>query len=193
LEVDDRTRIVQVEGAPAGRVPRFDGGEPGPIHDGLIAKMRAVFCDAALPTYLDSPAQVHLAEAREVFRRHALTTRPATVDDDHILLFPWRGTQTLDALRFALRREKLSVTPLTISLAIPLRDRSELAAALEKIRDNGSIDGTELADLDENLVRAKYDQYISRDLLRQAAALDRMNTKALPDLCSELFTGVASL
>jgi ATP-dependent helicase Lhr and Lhr-like helicase len=193
LDVDDRARIVQVESAPAGRVPRFDGGEPGPIHDGLVAKMKAVFCDAALPTYLDSPAQVHLAEAREVFRLHGLVTRPVTVDDDHILLFPWRGTPTLDALRFALRREELSVTPLTVSLAVPLKDQSQLASALEKIRDGGPIDGAELAELDDNLVRAKYDQYISRDLLRQAEALDRLNTEALPDLCADLLSGLVSL
>jgi ATP-dependent helicase Lhr and Lhr-like helicase len=193
LEVDDRARIVQVESAPAGRVPRFDGGEPGPIHDGLVAKMKAVFCDTAVPAYLDSPAQAHLAEAREVFRQHDLTTSPVTVDEDHILLFPWRGTPTLDALRFALRREKLTVTPLTISLAVPLKDRSQLIGALETIRNCGPIDGAELAELDENLVRAKYDQYISRDLLRQAAALDRLNTEALPDLCTELLSGLVSL
>ena len=48
------------------------------------------------------------------------------VDDDQILLFPWRGTTTLDALRFALRREGLSVTPLSIALGVPAKDRDQL-------------------------------------------------------------------
>jgi ATP-dependent helicase Lhr and Lhr-like helicase len=109
IDVDDLGRTVQVESAPAGRVPRFDGGEPGPMHDSLVAKMKTVFSDAPLPPYRDALAQAHLTEARDTFRNYGLTTRGATVDDDQILLFPWRGTPVLDALRFALRRENLSV------------------------------------------------------------------------------------
>ena len=110
-----------------------------------------------------------------------------------ILLFPWRGTTTLDALRFALRREGLSVTPLSIALGIPAKDRDHLLTALQTLRDATNINGAELAELDENLQRAKYDQYISRELLRQAAAIDRLNTQALPQVCGEISRGLETL
>jgi hypothetical protein len=103
--------VVRVESAPAGRVPRFDGGEPGPIHDGLVAKMGIIFVDSTIPIYLDKAARLHLDEGRQAFYEAGLAGRPVTVDDDQILLFPWRGTTTLDALRFALRREGLNRQP----------------------------------------------------------------------------------
>jgi len=190
IDVDDRGRTVRVESAPAGRVPRFDGGEPGPIHDRLIEKMRDILLDRSIPIYLDPKAQSHLSEAREAFYQAGLATGSTAVDGEQILLFPWRGTSTLDALRFALRREGLSVTPLSIALGIPAKDRDQLLMALQTLRDASVVDGSELAELDENLQRAKYDQYISRDLLRNAAAIDRLNTQALPQVCGEILRGL---
>jgi ATP-dependent Lhr-like helicase len=145
IDVDDRGRTVRVESAPAGRVPRFDGGEPGPIHDHLVAKMRNILSERTVPIYLDPKAQSHLNEAREAFYQAGLTASSLAVDDDQIVLFPWRGTPTLDALRFALRREGLSVTPLSIALGTPFKDREQLSAALKKLRDASVVDGTELA------------------------------------------------
>jgi hypothetical protein len=40
------------------------------------------------------------------------------------------------------------------------------------------LGGSELAELDENLQWAKYEQHISRELFRQAAAIDRPNTQS---------------
>jgi ATP-dependent Lhr-like helicase len=146
IDVDDRGRTVRVESAPAGRVPRFDGGEPGPIHDGLVAKMGIIFVDSTVPNYLEPAARSHLEQGRQAFHQAGLASRPVTIDDDQILLFPWRGTTTLDALRFALRREGLSVTPLSIALGIPAKDRDQLLAA----------------------------------------AIDRLNTQSLPQICGEI-------
>jgi ATP-dependent Lhr-like helicase len=193
LDVDDRGRTVRVESAPSGRVPRFDGGEPGPIHDGLVSKMRDTYLESTIPIYLDPVARAHLDQGREAFYQTGLASRPVTVDDDQILLFPWRGTTTLDALRFALRREGLSVTPLSIALGIPAKERNNLLTALRTLRDATHVSGAELAELDENLQRAKYDQYISRELLRQAAAIDRLNIQSLPQVCGDISRGLETL
>jgi len=148
--------------------------------------MGIIFVDTTVPIYLDQAARSHLDQGRQVFHQAGLASLPVAIDDDQILLFPWRGTTTLDALRFALRREGLSVTPLSIALGIPAKDRDQLLAALQTLRDATHINGAELAELDENLQRAKYDQYISRELLRQAAAIDRLNTQSLPQICGEI-------
>jgi hypothetical protein len=155
--------------------------------------MRDTFLDATIPIYLDPPARAHLDQGRQAFYQAGLASHPVTVDDDQILIFPWRGTTTLDALRFALRREGLSVTPLSIALGIPANDRDHLLTALQTLRDATNINGAELAELDENLQRAKYDQYISRELLRQAAAIDRLNTQLLPQICGEISRGLEAL
>jgi hypothetical protein len=78
-------------------------------------------------------------------------------------------------------------------LGIPANNRDHLFAALQKLRDASNINGAELAELDENLQRAKFDQYISRELLRQAAAIDRLNTRSLPQVCGDILLGLEML
>jgi ATP-dependent Lhr-like helicase len=185
IEVDDRGKTVRVESAPAGRVPRFEGGESGPIHDS--SKMKEVFMSTSSPISLNPLAASHVEDGRKVFLEAGLGERPVAVDGDHILVFPWRGTSTLDALRFALRRDGLTVTQSSaISLGIPAKDRDQLSAILRKIGDASDVNGAQLAELDENLVRAKYDHHISRDLLRKAASADRLNVQLLPQVCLEI-------
>jgi hypothetical protein len=114
------------------------------------------------------------------------------VDSGSIYLFPWRGTATLDALRLALKKSKLVADQSTVSLSFPLEKREELNAALTELAQSPHIDGMKVAELDENLERSKYDNLIPRPLLQQAAAIDRLNTDAIPgvakDLCVELAT-----
>jgi hypothetical protein len=98
-----------------------------------------------------------------------------------------------DALRFALRVDGLTVTQSSsITLSVSLRDRNQLSTALQKI-NTSEIKAAELAEMDENLVRAKYDHYISRELLRQAAAADRLSVESLPQVCCEILTGLDGL
>jgi ATP-dependent Lhr-like helicase len=193
LDVDDRTRSIQVEAAPAGRVPQFDGKEAGALHDVVVAKMRHVLTEPSLPVYLDKVAVAHLQEARRAFREAGLERLNIAVDDDELLLFPWKGTKTLDALRFALRQSDLSVTPASICLAVPTKDRDELRKTLQTLSGASRIDGAELAQFDENLERAKYDSYIPRELLRHAAAVDRLDVTDLLEVCRVLSEALGRL
>jgi ATP-dependent Lhr-like helicase len=186
LDVDDRTSTIQVEAAPAGRVPQFDGKEAGALHDVVVAKMRVVLVGTSIPVYLDKTAAAYLQEARSTFQEVGLGEVNIAADDDELLLFPWKGTKTLDALRFALRQSGLSVTPAAICLAVPARNRDELEKTLQKLSGASRIDGAELAQFDENLERAKYDSYIPRELLRHAAAVDRLDVISIPAVCREL-------
>jgi ATP-dependent Lhr-like helicase len=186
LDVDDRTRTVQVEAAPAGRVPQFDGTEAGALHDVVVAKMRVVLVGTSIPVYLDKTAAAHLQEARSAFQEVGLGELNIAADDDEFLLFPWKGTKTLDALRFALRQSGLSVTPASICLAVPAKDRDVLRKTLQTLAGASRIDGAELAQFDENLERAKYDSYIPRELLRHATAVDRLDVTSIPAVCREL-------
>ena len=95
IDVDDRGKTVRVESAPAGRVPRFEGGEPGSIHDKVVAKMRNVFMSPTNPIYLNRMATSQLEDGRKVFHEAGLACRSVTVDDDQIILFPWHGTSMM--------------------------------------------------------------------------------------------------
>jgi len=191
LDVDDRHRTVTVEAAPAGRVPRFDGTEAGALHDVVVARMKDIFRDASVPGFVDTVAAAHLEEGREAFRQVGLTRQDIVRDNDTLYLFPWRGTPTLDALRLALRCSKLPVTAASLCLMIPAREEPQLRQALKSLaeQDEHALNGAQLAQLDENLQRAKYDGLIPRDLLRQAAAVDRLNVAAVPAVCRALLVG----
>lgn len=193
LDVDDRGRVVRVEAAPAGRVPKFEGTEPGPIHDRVVATMKEVFIGSDTPIYLDKPAAMHLEEARRAFRDAELSIRQVALDDDQLILFPWCGTSALNALRFALRRGGIKVTPMSIALGVPRNEIDQLLNVLKSLVNGPLVDASELADFDENLERSKYDQYISRDLLRQAAAADRLDVSSMSSHCRGLLEGVATL
>lgn len=186
IDVDDRSRTIQVEAAPAGKVPRFDGTEAGALHDTVLARMRAVFCDSSIPVFLDRAAVTHLEEGRKTFQDVGLAKRNVVTDDDTMFLFPWRGSSTLDALRLALRKFRIPVTPASFCLMVPAREHDSLQQALQSLSETSDLDGAQLAQFDDNLERAKYDSFIPRDLLRTAAAIDRLNTSAVPTVCREL-------
>jgi ATP-dependent Lhr-like helicase len=189
LDVDDRSRTIQVEAAPAGKVPRFDGTEAGALHDTVVARMRDVFCDTALPIFLDKTAGAHLEEARTMFRTIGLEQRRIIIDDDTMYLFPWRGTNTLDALRLALRKFQVPVASAPVCLMVPSREEGQLRQALRSLSETDDLDGAQLAQFDDNLERGKYDSFVPRDLLRQAAAVDRLNARSVPAVCRELLLG----
>lgn len=192
IVVDDRRHIVQVEPAPAGKIPRFEGTEAGALHDTVVAKMREVLCNTSVPVFLDKIAVAHLTEGRDAFKAVGLCERHVVVDDDTMFLFPWRGTATLDALRLALRRFKIAVTPAPICLMVSVRQEEQLRGALRALADEGEPNGETLAQFDDNLDRAKFDGFVPRDLLRNAAALDRLNAAAVPGVCRDLAADIAN-
>jgi ATP-dependent Lhr-like helicase len=187
LAVDDRSRKIQVEGAPAGRAPMFEGGEPSPLHDRFVEEVRAVFLDSDIPQYLDSNATLLLAEGRSAFHESSLGEHCIVIEGGSIHLFPWRGTTTLDALRLAIKRAGITTDQSAISLKVSSEKSGQLAEVLNELANAQSINGSELAELDENLERSKYDYLIPRGLLRESVARDRLNTAAIPVVARELY------
>jgi ATP-dependent Lhr-like helicase len=193
IGVDDRRRTIEVEAAPAGRLPRFEGAEAGALHDIVVARMRDILRDTTEYPFLDQRAARHLSEGRNTFEKKQLGQRCVAVDDDTIFLFPWRGSAALDAVRLALHKFQLSVTSAPSCLMIPAKDADLLQEALRSLSQDTEVDGAELAQFDDNLERAKYDGFIPRDLLRQAAAIDRLQACAVPEICGALASDMVSL
>jgi ATP-dependent Lhr-like helicase len=162
------------------------------LHDVVVTKIREVLSGDKQPVYLDQVAAAHLQEARKTFREAGLERLAVVTDDADLVLFPWKGTKTLDALRLALRQAGVQVTPASISLSVSARSRDQLREALQAVSQASHIDGAELAQFDENLERAKYDSYIPRDLLRHAAALDRLDTSRVPEVSRNLLRSFES-
>lgn len=183
-DVDDQTRKVFVEPAPAGRVPRFEG-DGAPLHDLIVEEMRRVYLDSDEPNYLDSTARQHLREGRAAFRELGLDRRFWITHDSQIYLFPWKGTRLLDALRLALRRWRLDVTTHHCCVVVDTSDTERVFTALREIAQsppNPEI----LAAMDDNLCTAKYDYLLPEGLLRKTVTANKLDITALTSACRTL-------
>jgi ATP-dependent helicase Lhr and Lhr-like helicase len=102
--VDDKGRVIRVASAPAGVVPKFPAQEGAPLHDRLLAEMRAV----ERPVLLDSEAWQLLQEGRAAYAALDLNHRHVIGDGDDTSIFHWQGTRTADTLCLALSGKKNS-------------------------------------------------------------------------------------
>lgn len=186
LSVDDRSKVVEVESAPAGRAPVFEGGDPAPLSDRLVEEIRVVYGLSEPPVFLDAIAIKHFNEGQSAFQAALLKGKQSIPYDSSLYLFPWRGTASIDAIRLALRREGIAADQTEISLRVHKERAGDLKTALTKLAVPNSVTGEQLAELDENLERSKFDALISRRLLRTAAATDRINAAAVPTIATEL-------
>lgn len=183
-DVDDQTRKVFVEPAPAGRVPQFEG-TAAPLHDLIVEEMHRVYLDSEEPAYLDTAAKRHLVEGRAAFRELGLDRRSWGVSDSQVYLFPWKGTRLLDALRLALRRWRLDVATHRCCVVVDTADLERVLAALRDLvvsSPNPQI----LAAMDDNLRSAKYDYLLPDDLLRKAVIANRLDLAALASTCQDI-------
>jgi ATP-dependent Lhr-like helicase len=186
IEVDDKGKVVDVESAPAGRAPVFEGGDPAPLSDRLVEEIKAVYLSSEFPAFLDAVAMKPFIEGQSAFRTAMLANNQMVTSDSSIYLFPWRGTAVVDAMRLALRREGVAAEQTEISLRIHRERATDAKAALTRLAVPNYVTGEQLAELDENLERSKFDGLISRKLLRKAAAVDRINAAGVPVVAAEL-------
>jgi hypothetical protein len=88
-----------------------------------------------------------------------------------------------------------SICPSRSSIAFSIPSRiaaSILQTVLQNLANDAELDGSELADLDENLERGKNDCYVPRNLLLRAAAVDRLNVAAVSEVCRDLLQPLPS-
>ena len=192
-DVDERIKIIYVESAPSGRVPKFEGGEGSPLHDRLVQEMLMVYQGTDVPPFLNMQAQDYLLEARAAFQAFRLDRISIMTDDKRIHLFPWCGTKGLDTLRLALKREGIPSTPFPVGLTIDARAKGELSDALIRLAKEAAPNPMDLACDVRTLSNAKYDYLLTDTLLQKAFAVDRLDVRRLPDLARRLLSvGIAA-
>jgi ATP-dependent Lhr-like helicase len=190
LEIDDRTRKVFVEPAPAGRVPKFEG-EAAPLHDELSGSLYRVYCDTAVPSYLDKVAQRHLQEGRQAFEQLGLRKTALIEDAGNIHLFPWCGTGKLDTLKLALRYAGLTVEQKRIHLSVGNADLARVQEVLRTLQQT-TPPAEALTYLTEKLRNDKFDVYLPDALAREAFIHDKLELSALSSIANRLLSRVSS-
>jgi ATP-dependent helicase Lhr and Lhr-like helicase len=98
INVDEKSHVIDVAPAAGGRVPIFDSGSRGNVHDRVRREMFAVYRGDDTPAYLDNPAADLLREGRENFERYELHCRSVIRSGHGAMYFPWYGDLAMNTL-----------------------------------------------------------------------------------------------
>lgn len=176
--VDDRGKVIRVKAAPAGVVPKFPSQEGAPLHDRLVAEMRAVYRATDRPVFLDAEAWQLLQEGRAAYAALDLDRHSIIGDGDDTCIFHWQGTRTAETLRLALAGKGIRTIYDTVGLRAINASPHNVAEAVKSLK-LAVPTASELAAHVETLRRQKYDHLIPDGLLRDAFARSRISTEGL--------------
>ncbi len=183
--VDDRGKVIRVASAPAGVVPKFPAQEGAPLHDRLVAEMRAVYRADDRPVFLDAEAWQLLQEGRAAYAALDLDRRYVIGDGDDTYIFHWQGTRTGETMRLALSSKGIRTEYDTVGLRAPSTSAHVVAEAIKALKESAPT-ASELATHVETLRRQKYDHLIPDELLRDAFARARVDIGGLSHALARL-------
>ncbi|MBU8898362.1 DEAD/DEAH box helicase [Corallococcus sp. M34] len=164
LAVQGDEKVVELEPAPAGRVPMFESTGVGGVHDRVREQMRSVYASDTLPRYLDARAQELLTEARATFRRWRLSERAIVASGRQVHVFPWAGDAVVHTLALALRAHGLAVETLGPVLSVE-GQQSDVESALRALVAAGEPRAESLTRYVANMALEKHDGFVPEELL----------------------------
>jgi ATP-dependent Lhr-like helicase len=182
--VHPEDKTVLVRPAKGGTPPRF-GGDPGEIHDRVIAEMFALWEGEACPVYLDPTAARMLEGARAEFARLGMDRRDRVQTGAESALLATRvGTVKTSALALALRAMGLEVETHDGLLSVTRpRDGPVLTEALRHLSGQAT---PELFAGTGPLMVEKFHPYLTPELLQADALSARLDAGAVAGLAARL-------
>jgi ATP-dependent Lhr-like helicase len=179
-EIHDREKVILVKPAKAGVPPVF-GGDPGEIHDKVIARMFDVLESDTKPLYMDDKALEMLEEARLNYTQMGFADAPLVKLGEETSIIATRvGTMKTTTLALALRSFGFSVEQFDGFLEVGSGDETpSLTEVLKRIGEGEDVDL--FADAG-NLLTEKFHPYLIRGLLELDAVSSRLEPRALTTL-----------
>lgn len=162
-DVDPSRRIVTLAPSPAGKLPQFTGS--GWLVDGEIRRrMRTILAGKEGFPYIGDTADQLLRGAREQFSRAGLGNSCLVERGGDTFLFCWTG----DVIRYTLKALLARVGCKTDALSISIRcHQTPLGGFLRMLEAASAVDcdPIQLASEVRNRESAKYDEYLSEELM----------------------------
>jgi ATP-dependent Lhr-like helicase len=176
-EIHDREKVIMVNPAKAGVPPVF-GGDPGDIHDKVIARMFDVLEADTKPLYMDANSLEMLAEARLNYAQMGFTNaRLVSLGEETSLIATRVGTMKTTTLALALRGFGFFVEQYDgFLLAKVGEETAPLSETLRRIGDGQEVDLFAGAG---NLLTEKFHPYLTRELLELDAISSRLEPNSL--------------
>lgn len=183
-EIYDREKIIVVTPAKAGVPPSF-GGDPGEIHDTVIARMFTVLEGDETPCYMDTASRDLLQEARFHYKQMGFRVNAVQPINEQTSLIATRvGTVKTSTLALAFRSVGLSVEQYDGFLLVEEENEGPLLrTALERIASGETVDLFAGAG---NLIYEKFHPYLSPELLASDIASSRLMPECLAQIAKKI-------
>ena len=176
-EIHDCEKVIMVKPAKAGVPPVF-GGDPGDIHDKVIARMFDVLEADSKPLYMDANSIEMLEEARLNYAQMGFTEASfVNLGEETSVIATRVGTMKTTTLALALRGFGFSVEQYDGFLQVEAGEETPpISEVLKRIGDGEDVDL--FADAG-NLLTEKFHPYLTRELLELDAISSRLEPKQL--------------
>lgn len=183
-EIHDREKVIMVKPAKAGVPPVF-GGDPGEIHDKVIARMFDVLEGDTKPLYMDANAFEMLEEARLNYAQMGFANGSlVNLGEETSIIATRVGTMKTTTLALALRSFGFSVEQYDGFLQVEAGEETPpLTEVLNRI---GEGEGVDLFAGAGNLLTEKFHPHLTRELLELDAISSRLEPKCLESVVTAL-------
>jgi ATP-dependent Lhr-like helicase len=183
-EIHDREKVIMVKPAKAGVPPVF-GGDPGEIHDKVIARMFDVLEGDTKPLYMDANALEMLEEARLNYAQMGFANASlVNLGEETSIIATRVGTMKTTTLALALRGFRFSVEQYDGFLQVEAGDETPLLTeVLTRIGEGEVVDLFAGAG---NLLTEKFHPYLTRELLELDAISSRLEPQNLASVVANL-------
>lgn len=185
VEVDSRSRIIELARSSGGRPPTFSGGG-GEVADLVRQRMRLIYESSDVPVYLNREAQDLLDQARASYRRLGLDQHPIVAWGNDTLIFCWRGDRILNTLAVALADAGLRVSLDGVALQINDNTPEGVLIVIRQLAKQAEPEPELLAASVGNKHRDKYDEFLSDELLAKAYAAHSLDVPGAWSTLSDL-------
>jgi len=179
-EIHDREKVIMVKPAKAGVPPVF-GGDPGEIHDKVIARMFDVLEGDTKLLYMDANSLEMLEEARLNYAQMGLTNASfVNLGEETTIIATRVGTMKTTTLALALRGFGFSVEQYDGFVQVEAGEETPpLTEVLKRIGEGEDVDLFAGAG---NLLTEKFHLYLTRELLELDAISSRLEPQILATL-----------
>ena len=183
-EIHDREKVIMVKPAKAGVPPVF-GGDPGEIHDKVIARMFYVLETNTKPNYMDANSLEMLEEARLNYAQMGFANASlVNLSEETSIIATRVGTIKTTTLALALRGFGFSVEQYDGFLQVEAGD--ENSPIIEVLKRIGEGEGVDLFAGAGNLLTEKFHPYLTRELLELDAISSRLEPQNLASVVANL-------
>lgn len=174
MDVDQERRVIVLKPAGGGRVPIFNSGRGGMVHDRVRREMLAIYTTDDVPRYLDAEASDLLCEGRENFAHYALDRTAFIRSGDGVLYFPWYGDLAINTLVQQLRLRGVDVSPEGPAVVAERLSAEAFRDAVTACESERPVDTIALAADIKNKIEEKWDGYLDEATLCASYASRRL-------------------